>query len=103
MNYLWHQYFVKNSKRLADYITYKYQGTRVYYDIINADAFDYKLFEPKKDCLLFRVVGFAKLHQSIVCINTDRNLIYFMDDYTDENSTWNTRGIKIDFPVLITP
>ena len=80
------------------YIDYAYEGKRVFYDLYIASEYDKKVFTPKKNTTLFRVHS-NKTEMPIVCINVERSLVYFLVDYDREDSIWETRGIKLSYPI----
>jgi hypothetical protein len=79
------------------YISYKYNGVRVYYDLYYADNMDRKDFPPKKDCVLFRLHSEKTNQWPIVAINVQKSLVYFLKDYDNDTYQWETKGIKLDF------
>lgn len=81
-------------------IDYRYEGKRVFYDLYIASEYDKKIFTPKKNTVLFRVHS-DKIEMPIVCINIERSLVYFLVDYDREDSIWETRGIKLSYPLAI--
>lgn len=83
------------------YISYKINGRRIFRDLFHADDFDRRTFTPKKDCTLFRFDSINPQSFPIVSINIEKGLIYFLSDYDIENSPWETRGIKSDFPLTL--
>jgi hypothetical protein len=89
---------VKSHKGHDVYISYRFDGKRVYYDLHEADEADRRDFTPKDGCTLYRLHSEKSESWPIVCINLDRSLIYFLKDYTGEDEPeWETRGIKLDF------
>ena len=81
------------------YISYKYEGKTVFYDICYANEYDKSIFTPHKNCNLFRLYSPQHDVWPIVSINLDKNLLYFLNDYDVENSDWDRKGIKLDFPI----
>lgn len=87
------------------YISYMYDGKRVYYDLYHVDEYDTKTYKPKKGCNLYRVHSDNTNMYFIVSINLDNNRIYFLIDYNEEppnglfseKNVWEKRGIKLDF------
>jgi len=86
------------------YLSYKYQGKTVYHEISYADEYDYLQFKCPKNCILLRLDNNG-LYHPIVAVNLDKSLIYFLEDYNNEDSRFETRGIKLDFPLdhILTP
>ena len=88
-----------NKGEQLTYISYKYRGNRVFYDIFDSTEFDYKVFTPKKHCKLFRILEPVTGIMPIISLNIERSLIYFLTDFDTEVSNWETRGVKLDFPI----
>jgi uncharacterized protein (UPF0303 family) len=91
---------VLSNKNYPITIDYMFEGKRVFYDLYIASKYDKTVFTPKKNTTLFRVHS-NKIEMPIVCINTERSLVYFLVDYDRENSIWETRGIKLSYPLVI--
>jgi hypothetical protein len=89
------------NQNMVEFISYKFEGVHVSQNIENATAFDYSIFEPKKNTILFRLKSWNTCSQAIVCVNVEKSLIYFLQDYNVEDSNWETRGIKLNFPVIV--
>ena len=85
--------------KTGSYISYNTNDSKVFYDIESSSEYDNEIFEPKNNCELFRLVNNIGLHNVLVSINIDRNLLYFLEDYNDEDSKWETKGFKLDFPI----
>lgn len=88
------------TKNYPVYISYKYENKTVYYDLYHASEYDKTIFIPKKDTELFRLSSDNTKLQNItliVCINVERNLVYFLKNYDDENSQWESKGLKLTF------
>ena len=82
------------------YISYRYEKRTIFYHLYHADEQDKLDFPVKKDCTLFRLKGERTGSWPIVCINLQRSLIYFLKDYDgDDAPEWETRGIKLEYPL----
>lgn len=81
------------------YVQYVYEKKNVFYDLFEADDYDRSHFEPNPGCVLFRVSDNLRLSAPIVCINLEKNLMYFLTNYGDEETKpkFEKKGLKILF------
>jgi hypothetical protein len=79
------------------YIQYQIHGKTVTYDLYHANKDDRSIFTPKPNTELFRVNS-NKPFYPIVCIDIDKNLVYFLESYSEDDcKKWENKGIKIQF------